>query len=170
MGAISLLRSDPKTQGPILFQRHCASCHSHTDQDGQGIVAQEPSAPNLYGFGSHAWIAGLLNRDKIAGPHYFGTSAKASGEMVSTIAEMFAKADGEKQPAARDRLLRRLDRVAWALADEAGLPAPAVGDATRDGETTPSGRLSPRDASFWRGDCPAPIAIASAIKGTWAAA
>jgi ubiquinol-cytochrome c reductase cytochrome b subunit len=127
-GAIALLRSDPKTQGPILFERHCASCHSHTDQNGQGIAAREPSAPNLYGFGSHEWIAGLLNRDKIAGPHYFGTSAKAAGEMVSTIADMFDKADGEKQPAARDNLLQQLDKVAWALADEAGLPALATRD------------------------------------------
>ena len=30
-GAIELLRRDPQTQGPRLFTRHCASCHSHAD-------------------------------------------------------------------------------------------------------------------------------------------
>jgi ubiquinol-cytochrome c reductase cytochrome b subunit len=127
-GAAELLRSDPKTQGPILFQRHCASCHSHTDENGHGIAAQEPSAPNLYGFGSHEWIAALLSPAQIAGPHYFGTSTKATGEMVSTIADLFDQAHSSQLPAARDKLVRQLDQVAWALADEAGLPGLAQHD------------------------------------------
>ncbi|TXT36528.1 MAG: putative menaquinol-cytochrome c reductase cytochrome b/c subunit, partial [Planctomycetota bacterium] len=60
-GAITLLRDDPKTQGPLLFVRHCSSCHSHVNSSGHGIVASEPSAPNLHGFGTAEWISGTLD-------------------------------------------------------------------------------------------------------------
>ena len=60
-GAVALLRNDPKTQGPQLFAQHCANCHSHADAEGNGIVSAEPSAPNLKGFASRRWIAGLLD-------------------------------------------------------------------------------------------------------------
>ena len=36
-GALSLLRSDPKTQGPKLYDRQCASCHNYTDADGNMV-------------------------------------------------------------------------------------------------------------------------------------
>ncbi len=76
-GALSLLRDDPQTQGPRLFAANCASCHSYFKPDEiDSPVAKEQlarsSAPNLYGFGSREWIAGLLNPKKIAGPQYFG--------------------------------------------------------------------------------------------------
>jgi ubiquinol-cytochrome c reductase cytochrome b subunit len=35
-GAVSLLRSDPKTQGPRLFARNCAACHRYNGHDGTG--------------------------------------------------------------------------------------------------------------------------------------
>ena len=49
-GALSMLRSDPKTQGPKLFRQHCAACHSHAPE-GQAngrcrrrsIVAEKPT-------------------------------------------------------------------------------------------------------------------------------
>ena len=46
-GPAELLRNDPQTQGPLLFARHCASCHSWVDDQGRGLVASENSAPNL---------------------------------------------------------------------------------------------------------------------------
>ena len=69
VGATSLLRNDPKTQGPILFTRHCASCHAHeapvgeSEGDRNSISPRDPSAPDLYQFGSRDWIAGFLDLD-----------------------------------------------------------------------------------------------------------
>ncbi|HEY2839672.1 MAG TPA: cytochrome b N-terminal domain-containing protein, partial [Pirellulales bacterium] len=84
-GAITLLRNDPKTAGAILFADKCASCHNYQDQPGHGIVTKEPSAPNLYGFASREWIAGLLDPDKIATPQYFGLTEHKAGDMVSFV-------------------------------------------------------------------------------------
>ena len=84
-GAVSLLRNDSQTQGPQLFAKHCASCHSWTDSAGDGIVCAKPTAPNLYGFASRAWIAGLLDPKHVAGPNYFGNSKHKEGSMVSFV-------------------------------------------------------------------------------------
>ncbi|MCE9548669.1 MAG: cytochrome b N-terminal domain-containing protein [Planctomycetia bacterium] len=89
-GALSLLRNDPKTQGPKLFRRQCASCHDHANAKGEGIVTLRPldiskdgkgrpvsdakdaprftpnGAPNLNGFASRDWLAGFLDSAKIA--------------------------------------------------------------------------------------------------------
>jgi quinol-cytochrome oxidoreductase complex cytochrome b subunit/mono/diheme cytochrome c family protein len=51
-GAIALLRNDPFTQGPVLFKRHCASCHAYEDPAGkdknnQFVQFQEPKAVPL---------------------------------------------------------------------------------------------------------------------------
>ncbi len=35
-GAVALLRSDPKSQGPRVFARHCAPCHRYNGRDGTG--------------------------------------------------------------------------------------------------------------------------------------
>ncbi len=121
-GAVTLLRNDPKTQGPLLFRRHCASCHSHADEHGQGIVAQEASAPNLYGFGTPQWIAGLLDPDKIGSSHYFGDTKFADGEMAGKLREMFDDAED------RAKLREQLALAARALAAEAQLPARAAAD------------------------------------------
>ena len=37
-GALTLLRNDPKTQGPRLFTQQCASCHSHAIGGAEDIV------------------------------------------------------------------------------------------------------------------------------------
>lgn len=116
-GAISLLRSDPKAQGPRLFEQHCASCHSHTDEKGRGVAASEPSAPNLYGFASRGWIAGLLDPQRVAGPHYFGGTAHSDGDMVNFVKDTFAEVE---QDEAR--------KVVLALSAEAQLPAQRPAD------------------------------------------
>lgn len=84
-GALTLLRNDPKTQGPRLFEQQCASCHDYADAQGQGIKAEKPSAPNLYAFASKAWIAGLLDPKQIAGPKYFGNTAFKDGQMAEFV-------------------------------------------------------------------------------------
>ena len=67
-GALALLRSDPKTQGPKLFRQHCAACHSHappTDGDGrsiaQVIVAEKPTRVESVGLRHREWVAGILD-------------------------------------------------------------------------------------------------------------
>jgi len=83
--SVGLVRNDPEIQGPRIFRRTCASCHSYLDPDGAGIPGPEPpedwdgrtpyGAPNLYGFASRAWIAGLLDPARIESTDYFGATA-----------------------------------------------------------------------------------------------
>jgi len=112
-GAITLMRNDPKTSGAELFTENCASCHNHTDAEGHGIVCKEPSAPNLYGFASRDWIAGLLTPDKIATPQYFGLTEHKAGDMVS-----FVQGDDFKAITPAER-----SAIAAALSSQAQLPA-----------------------------------------------
>jgi len=126
-GALSLLRNDPKTQGPKLFRQHCAACHSHapprsqSGESSQTIVADQPTAPNLWRFGSREWIRGLLDPKQIAGPQYFGNTAHKEGDMVNfvkdTIGAQLADLSGQELAALR----RQIEDVTYALAGEAGL-------------------------------------------------
>ncbi|MEN6496539.1 MAG: cytochrome b N-terminal domain-containing protein [Thermoguttaceae bacterium] len=84
-GALTLLRNDAKTQGPKLFQQHCASCHDYTDADGKGIKAEKSTAPNLYAFASREWLTGFMDPKQIAGPKYFGNTAFKEGDMVEFV-------------------------------------------------------------------------------------
>ena len=84
-GALTLLRNDPLTRGPALFEEHCALCHRHVDPNGQGLEAKDQSAPNLYGFATRAWIQGLLDPARIATPEYFGNTSHKDGEMASFV-------------------------------------------------------------------------------------
>jgi ubiquinol-cytochrome c reductase cytochrome b subunit len=172
-GALALLRDDPKTQGPRLFARFCASCHDYADPSGsdplqirqhrlqtpmvveqedpkakpeiardeEGRVVWQPSgAPNLYGIGSRAWIAGLLDPEKIslleadqllkpkegnsddptqylreviAAP-YFGNTSHAAGEMAE-----YVKSD---ETFAQLRKTGKIGAIAAALSAQAQLP------------------------------------------------
>jgi ubiquinol-cytochrome c reductase cytochrome b subunit len=127
-GALTLLRNDPKTQGPKLFRQHCTACHSHFPPDGtaadpsQVIVVEKPTAPNLWQFGSRDWAAGLLNPEKIAGPQYFGNTAHKDSDMVAFVEDAFgADATAELDETARVELQRKVADVAIALAAESGL-------------------------------------------------
>lgn len=117
-GALTLLRNDPKSRGPDLFDQNCAACHSHTDSSGQGVVSKSPSAPNLYGFASRAWIAGLLDPEKIAGGEYFGNTEHKAGDMVS-----FVQGDEFKALSAEER-----KQIVVALSAEAHLKAQVADD------------------------------------------
>jgi ubiquinol-cytochrome c reductase cytochrome b subunit len=119
-GAITLLREDPKTQGPKLFARFCASCHTHappaSDAAGADPAApqedQKSTAPNLYGFASRQWIAGLLNPKQIAGPDYFGNTSHRDGEMASFVVDTL-----------KDWPADEVRDIAIALSAEAHLPS-----------------------------------------------
>ena len=86
-GALELVRGDALSQGPKLFAANCASCHGHIDPqqaDAQALLAKT-SAANLHGFGTQAWVRGLLDPEQVAGPGYFGNTAHKEGEMVNFV-------------------------------------------------------------------------------------
>lgn len=118
-----------------LFSRNCSQCHSHTDGAGQGIVAKKPTAPNLHGFGSRAWITGLFDPKQIDGPKYFGNTKHFDKDMVTFVKDNLATLDdsGKKQ----------MNDIIAALSAEAKLPAQAEADksATDDG-TVERGRMA----------------------------
>jgi ubiquinol-cytochrome c reductase cytochrome b subunit len=117
-GMLSVLREDPKTQGPRLFDRYCSSCHTHADAT---VVPAEPSAPDLTHFASREWIAGLLDPKEIAGPHYFGGTQKhKDGDMVGFVNDNFKTDQGEQ---AEKELDQKRQQIAAALSAEAELPA-----------------------------------------------
>lgn len=87
-------------------------------------MASDPSAPNLYGFATTEWIAGMLDPERIASDHVFGKTKFSNGEMVSKVRELF---DGlEEVEAAKMR--DDLKLVAQALSAEAALPRSAAAD------------------------------------------
>jgi len=75
-GAVTLLRSDPLTQGPKVFAANCSSCHRYNGHDGTGRAvtvvantseasgAERKEAPataaDLGKFGSRDWIRAVL--------------------------------------------------------------------------------------------------------------
>jgi ubiquinol-cytochrome c reductase cytochrome b subunit len=118
-GAAVLLRHDPVIAGPKLFAQHCASCHRFGGHDGLGNpVAEAASAPDLKGFGSRAWLAGLLDPQQITNHAYYGGTKFREGKMVKFVREKLPKrAAGE--PGALEDLIA-------AISAEAELPAQAA--------------------------------------------
>jgi ubiquinol-cytochrome c reductase cytochrome b subunit len=126
-GALALLQSDPKTQGPKLFRQHCASCHSHAPEnpladDPQAIVAEKPSASNLWKFGTIEWVRGILDAKQIAGPHYFGNTAFKEGDMVTWVQDNIAKNLADLKGKELSKFEADRNNVIVALASESGLP------------------------------------------------
>jgi len=136
-GVLSLLRKDAKVAGPRLFKQYCAACHDHSTVDANGrvvgIQAERPAAPNLYGFATRDWLAGLLDPKRVGGPHYFGNTKLAdnSGGMVEYVT---TELEARLKPA--ERAL-----VVAALAAEAGLPSRQERRPPREGEVLQGRRL-----------------------------
>ena len=120
-GAVTLLRNDPLTQGPKLFARNCASCHRYGGEDGLGGKPKdEISASDLKGFATREWLAGLLDPQRVAGPHYLGGTKFKSGKMVKFVKEEVAAfSAGEKE---------QLGKALAALSAEAGLKSQRAAD------------------------------------------
>lgn len=95
-GALTLLREDPKTQGPIIFKQHCASCHDCVDPEGNGIKSEKASAPNLYGYATRKWTAGWLHPEKITSDAYLGGTKFRRGKMAQSIEEAFEDLDDDE--------------------------------------------------------------------------
>jgi ubiquinol-cytochrome c reductase cytochrome b subunit len=131
-GGLAMLRADPLTQGPKIFAASCASCHRFEGHDGLGVVPEdEPSASDLAGFGSRAWLEGLLDADRVASLEYFGGTAHERGRMVRFVTRGLSRlSDTERQD---------LAKVVFAVSAEAGLPYQAEADA-RDAAEIAEGR------------------------------
>ncbi|QDU97276.1 cytochrome b N-terminal domain-containing protein [Lignipirellula cremea] len=121
VGQVSTVGEERTARAEALFTSNCSACHSKVDADGQGIVSKRPSAPNLEGFGSRDWLAGLLNPEKIQSRHYFGATRHKDGDMVGFVEDSLADLDEEQQ--------ENLTALIAALSAEAALPAQAEADA-----------------------------------------
>jgi quinol-cytochrome oxidoreductase complex cytochrome b subunit/mono/diheme cytochrome c family protein len=78
-GAVYLLRRDPLTQGPKLFEQHCATCHTYGDE----FRRENSKASDLAGFGTEEWVRDLL-RDP-DDPRFFGRTALKGKTMSSWV-------------------------------------------------------------------------------------
>ncbi len=129
-GAAALARQDPEIQGPRLFVRHCASCHSYQGPNPGDIniagpdppnAGEDPNgAPNLYGFGSRDWLAGFFDPAKFGTAEYFGHTKHAGGTMSEVVA---AVADLDEPGK------KTLQQMIAALSAEANLPYQAEQEA-----------------------------------------
>ncbi len=143
-GAAALLKEDPSTVGPRMFAQHCASCHRYDGHDGLGGVSKElASAPDLKGFGSRAWLAGLLEAGRITNHTYYGGTRFRDGKMVKYVTTKLPKKHAADPSA--------LGEMIAAVSAEAGLPGQAAADA-RDGALIEKGRTHVRE-TFGCTDC-----------------
>ena len=142
-GPNKLQQQDPETIGPRIFRRLCASCHAWTDEQGEGIAGPDLSAfkpgdapsgaPNLHGFASRSWIAGLLDPESIGSHDYFGSTMHVEGQMVEYVT-------GELPDyiVAGEQGQQDLEAAIAALSAEAGL----VDQVQEDAESEKSGQLA----------------------------
>lgn len=109
-GAALLLRRDPLVQGPALFAKNCANCHTYYDPASPDSAAEgeprfvrtiegplgpdgrpktEPmlGGPNLFGFPSREWIRGLLDPARIAKEEF--VAAEKKGQSLRVEAPYF---------------------------------------------------------------------------------
>jgi ubiquinol-cytochrome c reductase cytochrome b subunit len=120
-GAVTLLRADSLTQGPKLFARNCASCHRYDGHDGLGQQPTDPqSAPDLKGFASRAWLAGLLDPAQIAATNYFGGTKFKDGKMARFVKKDVAGFSADEK--------EQLKKVIVALSAEAQLKSQREAD------------------------------------------
>jgi ubiquinol-cytochrome c reductase cytochrome b subunit len=121
-GAVALLRNDPATQGPKIFAKNCASCHRYEGHDGTGLKGKEvASAADLKGFATRAWVAGMMDPEKVATAHYFGGTKFSEGKMVKFVKQKVGKyTDVEKA---------QLQKAILALSAEAQLKSQKTLDA-----------------------------------------
>lgn len=119
-GALTLLKEDPFTQGPRLFAKNCASCHRYGGTDGMGGMVKDPqTAPDLKGFASKEWIAGLLDPARISSTNYFGGTKFADTKMAKFVKKEFSNLSPERKS--------QLEKVIAALAAEGSESNSATG-------------------------------------------
>jgi ubiquinol-cytochrome c reductase cytochrome b subunit len=86
-GAKYLLRNDPWIHGPVLFEKHCAACHTH-----EGIAPKKgfrPTAPDLTDFGTKKWLVEFLHNPN--GPQFLGRVKDNDGKPKFTKMDDWVK-------------------------------------------------------------------------------
>ncbi len=96
-GALTLLREDAKTQGPKLFNQHCAACHDFSDPSGAVHRPESPSASDLHGFAGRAWLTEFLTAKGISSPKFFGHTKFKQGEMYGFLKDSFAELEAKER-------------------------------------------------------------------------
>lgn len=153
IGALQLLRDDPLTQGPKIFQAKCSSCHSYDGHDGLGlpIAEKDQTGAELKGWGSRDWLRAFMDPNHITTARWWGGTAfvkppagKEQGKMVKYILEDVPKLDEEGK--------KQMESVIVALSAEAGLPAQHVAD-QKDEFLIEAGRKAIGDAGLACTDC-----------------
>jgi ubiquinol-cytochrome c reductase cytochrome b subunit len=120
-GALTLLRTDAKTQGPRLFNQYCASCHDYSGESVVGITRPEkPTAADLHGYASRPWLSEFLTVKGISSPRFFGNTKFKQKKMYGFIKETFADFEAKEK-----------EQIIEALSHEAGLKSQRDAD-TRD--------------------------------------
>lgn len=120
-GAVSLLREDAFTQGPKIFAKNCASCHRYDGHDGLGRKLKDaPTASDLKGFASRAWLSGLLDPEKVDTRQYFGGTKFKESKMVKFVKKEVPKMITEQPD--------KLRMIIAALSAEAQLKGQRLGD------------------------------------------
>jgi ubiquinol-cytochrome c reductase cytochrome b subunit len=137
-GAVMLTRTDPFIRGPKLFAKNCASCHRYEGHDGTGNVPKDAqSASDLAGFGSHAWLTGLLDPARVSGTNYFGATTHKDGKMSKFVKKDVAGYTPEEKA--------QLQKVILAVSAEAQLKSQATTD-QQDAAAIAEGRTLFKDA------------------------
>jgi ubiquinol-cytochrome c reductase cytochrome b subunit len=144
-GALHLLQTDPYTQGPKLFSRHCASCHRYGGHDGLGLVSKDgPTASDLKGFASREWLEKFLTPDYIVSSNAFGATKFKDGKMVKFVQKTVAKFSDEEKA--------QLKKVIAAVSAEAQLPTQLAMD-KRDSALIDEGRQLIRSEAMRCTEC-----------------
>jgi ubiquinol-cytochrome c reductase cytochrome b subunit len=162
-GALALLRNDPFTQGPKLLAEHCASCHTYAGHNGVGVMpslpsgplnappGEPPSAPDLEGYGSRAWLRGFMDPRQIETAKYFGhtifvlpKAGDKKSRMVRFVTEDVAAYGADEKA--------QLEKIIAALSAEAALPAQREAD-LRDAAMIAEGRKLLADVTLDCTDC-----------------
>lgn len=149
VGAAAAKAETQLAKAERLFRQNCAACHGpvarHSVAGTRDPVAGY-TAPNLSGFGSRAWVAGILDAAKVAGPDYFGNTRHKQGQMAQEFVQTdLAEPDDEAKA--------KVALIAAALSAEAGLPAQAAEDKkAEEDKTLEKGRAALSD-SFGNYSC-----------------
>ena len=99
-GARSLLQDDPKTQGPRLFNRNCASCHDYSGPAEYGVVRPEKgkaTAADLNGFSGREWLSEFLTVKGIGSDKFFGMTKFRRAKMYGFVKETFTDYDDDEK-------------------------------------------------------------------------
>ena len=146
-GALTLLRTDAKTQGPRLFNQHCASCHDYSGEALVGITRPEkPTATDLYGFASREWLTEFL---QVQGHFQFQVLRQHEVQAEEDVRVHQGHIQPTYQP-------REKQQVIEALSHEAAVEVAERGRRPTTRRTLPPGTASSRTT--------APIAIPSTAR------